>query len=624
MKKTKRLLSVAFGIIFALSSYNSEHGYNSYSSNESYEHAHELEHHEEHDHDHENESLDNDDDDINLGNSKLGISILSKSKTKADESGVKFGVHTMDTSSSDDGYGSIELQANYSPDGCLKDSVWSVSDTSALKVTPNAIDSSICVVEALKEFDGEVTISVKSKFFSDICATLKATYVGGFNIEVISGTISLNATRKCAHSSTTITESPNSKSNLSNYFKIKYKGSYLSESQLYNYINNGDLIVSCTGDLTFNNNSNAPYFLMKDLTASSSAGSKVIGASIKVKEDESKTGSISGTSTMTIGDWSTLTSSRDISTTCTGVITKYDNSYYTYYCNSCGTTSRASNYGNTCGKSITSYYIECNLCSNRNGDIGDTCGAYRTGNTWSCSNCSRTGYFSGTCGNLITSATYCTGTCEEKTSAVYKCRKCSSIYSSSGTCTKTITSTCGGSFVQQTKKCGGARAYNGQYWYCTICKTKYGESGNCTALTYYYECTKCFSTFSSGGYCTASISSTCGGIISFSSSATYGCNKCSRTGSFSGTCGQKLTDAVYCTGTCKSKSYGYFCTGTMRQYSSTGTCSGTITRKLNDSYLYKCNSCFRSSTSSYVGCTCGKTITNKEDYDYCSVCGKNL
>lgn len=568
MKKTKRLLVVAFGIIFALSSYNSEHGNNSYCIDGSCEHAHELEHNDEHDHNHEDDKLDNDD--INLGNNKLGINVLSKSKTKVSEDGISFGVHTMDTSSSDEEYGSIELQANYSPSGCLTDSIWSVSDSTALKVTPNAIDSSKCVVTAIKEFDGEVTISVKSKFFSDISATLKATYVGGFRIEVIQGTISLSANRGCAHTSTSIVDSSTAKSDFTNYFKVKYNGSDLSNNEIYSYIASGDLIVTTSGDLSFVNNSSAPYFVMKDLSATSSTGSKAIGATIKAKEDSSKTGSISGTSTMTIGDWSVVQKSREVSYNCSGTITRTWNPDYSYYCGTCSRTATASEYGNTCGKQSTYYYVECNLCTNRNGNIGDSCGATRCGYRYRCNKCSYTRSYSGTCSRTISSASY------------YECDSCGATYSSNpGTCTKSVTRECGSTNIQYEP---GDTSTSSGCWYCNSCRKICQNEQDAEVQ----------------GYCSNTITTTCGGSISVHSSST--------------TCG----------GTYVRETYTYTCSGTMRQYSGTTTCSGTITRKDNGSYSYYCDTCKNSSTATYYNTTCRKALKKTEDYDCCSVCGKEL
>lgn len=567
MKKTKRLLVVAFGIIFALSSYNSEHGNNSYCIDGNCEHAHELEHNDEHDHNHENDKLYNDD--INLGNNKLGISVLSKSKTKVSEDGISFGVHTMDTSSSDEEYGSIELQANYSPSGCLTDSIWSVSDSTALKVTPNAIDSSKCVVTAIKEFDGEVTVSVKSKFFSDICATLKATYVGGFRIEVIQGTISLSANRGCAHTSTSIVDSSSAKSDFTNYFKVKYNGSDLSVSEIYSYITSGDLIVTTSGDLSFVNNSSAPYFVMKDLSATSTAGSKAIGATIKAKEDSSKTGSISGTSTMKIGDWSVVQKNREVSYNCSGTITRTWNPDYSYYCGTCSRTATASEYGNTCGKQSTYYYVECNLCTNRNGDVGDPCGATRSSYRYRCNRCSYTRSYSGTCSRTISSDYY------------YECNSCGATYSSNpGKCTKTTYKTCGSTNLDRINDASYSAGY---YWRCYSCK-QIVDNQDAEVL----------------GECTNTISTTCGGSVSLKS------------------------DSTTCGGTYVYETYTYTCSGTMTSYSSTTTCSGTITRKDKGSYSYYCDTCKNTSSSTYYNTTCGKALKKIEPYDCCSVCGKEL
>ena len=335
----------------------------------------------------------------------------------------------------------------------------------------------------------------------------------------------------------------------------------------------------------------------------------------------------------TYSEWKD-TCGESITTYCSGTITRTDNGYYSYYCDDCGASSSSSYYGDTCGK-LLSYAVYCD----------GTC-EEKTSATYGCSECSRTGSFSGTCGKLLSYSTS------------YYCSSCGKSYSSNvGSCTALKFTTCGGAkALKSISTCGGSIGYSAPYWKCTKCSTSYGTSKpgitSCTSKTYTYWCSVCGTTYSSGsGYCTAGKATTCGGSITSSTtknycsgtceektSATYGCSECSRTGSFSGTCGKLLSSAVYCTGTVTRKwisSYSYYCDDCGASSSSsyygdtcgksiTTTCSGTIVRRSSTTYYYECDDCGRSGSSSEVGDTCYKTQYGTRSYSYCSVCNDRL
>ncbi len=105
---------------------------------------------------------------------------------------LSFGVNTLST---DDNYGTYKVQANYQPVGCLTDTIWTSSNSDVIRIDVDFSDSSIATLVCLQPFEGEITITATSKYFSDISFSCSATYKQSFQITPLKSTISLTGSR---------------------------------------------------------------------------------------------------------------------------------------------------------------------------------------------------------------------------------------------------------------------------------------------------------------------------------------------------------------------------------------------------------------------------------------------
>lgn len=101
---------------------------------------------------------------------------------------LSFGVNTLST---DDNYGTYKVQANYQPVGCLTDTIWTSSNSDVIRIDVDSSDSSIATLVCLQPFEGEITITATSKYFTDISFSCTATYKESFEITPLEDVIEL-------------------------------------------------------------------------------------------------------------------------------------------------------------------------------------------------------------------------------------------------------------------------------------------------------------------------------------------------------------------------------------------------------------------------------------------------
>lgn len=107
-------------------------------------------------------------------------------------SNIMFSRSMATTSSS---YGEVLVQANYKPEGCLKDTIWSSSDPSKIKIDVDTTDSSIATLICIEPFEGEIIIKAQSKYFENLFYTCKATYKDNFEITPLVSNVTLTGKR---------------------------------------------------------------------------------------------------------------------------------------------------------------------------------------------------------------------------------------------------------------------------------------------------------------------------------------------------------------------------------------------------------------------------------------------
>lgn len=149
--------------------------------------------HEEHNHEHEHKEI-------------SSLNTLSTSKDKIYDIPEVITFASTDTSSN---YGEVTIQAHYEPSGCLTDTIWESSDINKVKIEVDDSDSSIAKLICIEKFEGELTITAKSKYFNDCKYEIKVTYKDSFEIVSKSSGITLKGTnnRNCSGSSYVFTYS---------------------------------------------------------------------------------------------------------------------------------------------------------------------------------------------------------------------------------------------------------------------------------------------------------------------------------------------------------------------------------------------------------------------------------
>lgn len=185
----KKILKIFYLIPFIFTS-----SCNNKINQEEHIHSDTCEHdHDEHNHEHEHKEI-------------SSLNTLSTSKDKIYDIPEVITFASTDTSSN---YGEVTIQAHYEPSGCLTDTIWESSDINKVKIEVDDSDSSIAKLICIEKFEGEITITAKSKYFNECKYEIKVTYKDSFEIVSRSDGISLKGTnnRNCSGSSYVFTYS---------------------------------------------------------------------------------------------------------------------------------------------------------------------------------------------------------------------------------------------------------------------------------------------------------------------------------------------------------------------------------------------------------------------------------
>ena len=147
------------------------------------------------------------------------------------------------TNETGNNYGSITIEANFSPAGSVKQTLWSSSDTNKIIIESEDY-SNIAKLICVNPFDDSVIIRAQAKDFPEVYSTINCTYDSGIIITNKVNSVTLNGVYNYACSGSSITLGNEfDKELLTNIFettddsKVGYKvvtgGSYASIDGLY-------------------------------------------------------------------------------------------------------------------------------------------------------------------------------------------------------------------------------------------------------------------------------------------------------------------------------------------------------------------------------------------------------
>jgi len=206
-----------------------------------------------------------------------------------------------------DNFGELIVKANYSPTGCIDQTIWTTSDGNKVTVNPIGGDyAATCKLIAVSKFDDNVTITAVSKIYNNIRFSINVSWKSRLTITPLMSSLTLDAvkTYNCPANYSVIFEAKK----LSELFSIEGSTGGLTYSlnnsnavidgldiKANTTTNNATSLLTATANEDSNITATIPITINYSVAGNSTTHTYVY-ASYKTKYEN-------GTPTITYGDW---------------------------------------------------------------------------------------------------------------------------------------------------------------------------------------------------------------------------------------------------------------------------------------------------------------------------------